>query len=607
MMKNISRYKTVAKVLCGGLLVGMSLTGCDDVFEPALENITDIDAMYSDPTYAQGLMLNTYILLDQVAYNNGPTSDLATDDAVTNQLTSDFVRMGTGGWTSNLNPVSVWQTAYNAIEYCNIVLENYEKVPFSKDKTLNTLFCRLFKGDALGMRAIYHYYLLRNHAGMVDGQMLGIPLLLGYKDYKADFNTPRNTYAECVAAIMKDLNDAIELLPEEFKDLDRIEDMPQEFRDMGVTLDIYKRAFGNHQKGKVNKKILRAVRAQVALMAASPAFAPYSNVTMEQAAQYAAEAIDGRDLAAEGHVWYNSSEVDNIADGNNSSECIWQTNAVEGNQLERDNFPPSINGGGHVNPSQNLVDAFPMLNGYPISDPQGQYDPNKPYANRDKRLAAYILYDGQTMGATSSVITCGTYAEGANDKLSGINFETGRSTRTGYYMRKLLRPDINLASNSTTTKKHYVARIRLTEMYLNLAEALNEAYDPYHVITVNNKSYSAYSIIKAIRTRAEIGESGYLQECAADKDKMRQLIRNERRIELCFENHRFWDLRRWNVSADELSQPVRGMKISKENNVLTYSVLNSVEKRQYADYQKFGPIPYSETLKYGNLQQNTGW
>lgn len=588
--------------------MGISLTSCDDVFEPAIENITDIDAMYSDPTYAQGLMLNTYILLDQVAYNNGPQSDLATDDAVTNQLSSDFVKMGTGGWTSLQNPTSVWHTAFNAIEYANIVLENYQKVPFSQNKVLNELFQRLFKGDALGMRAIYHYYLLRNHAGMVNGKMMGIPLLLKYKDANADFNTPRNTFAECVDSIMSDLNNAIEILPEEYGDLDRIEDMPQEFRDKGVTLDLYKRAFGKHQKGKVNKKILRAVRAQVALMAASPAYAPYSNITMAQAAQYAAEAIDGRDLPADGNVWYNNAgEIDNLTAGDNTPECIWQTNANESNDLERNNYPPSINGGGNVNPSQNLVDAFPALNGYPITDPRSNYNPNNPYADRDPRLAAYILYDGQQMGATGNTITTGTYADNVNDKLSGINYETGRSTRTGYYLRKLLRSDVNLSSNSTTTKKHYVARIRLTEMYLDLAEALNEAYDPMHEITVNGKTYSAYSIIKAIRTRALIGESGYLLECAGDKDKMRELIRNERRIELCFENHRFWDLRRWNVSADKLSQTIKGMKISKENSQLTYSIVDNVEKRIFADYQKFGPIPYSEVMKYKNLNQNDGW
>ena len=123
-----------------------------------------------------------------------------------------------------------------------------------------------------------------------------------------------------------------------------------------------------------------------------------------------------------------------------------------------------------------------------------------------------------------------------------------------------------------------------------------------HIQMCIRDSYSAYDIIKAIRTRAGVGTSNsdpYLEECKADKNKMRELIRNERRLELCFENFRFWDIRRWGIS---LTETARGVDVN--NNV--YTPLN-VEERAYKDYMYYGPIPYSETLKYNKIIQNEGW
>ena len=101
------------------------LTACDDLFEPALENNRDLEAMYKEPSYAQGILANAYIILP---YETSPTSDLATDDAVTNEISSNYLRMATGSWTANNNPVSQWQNRFNAIQYINLFLENVDKV-----------------------------------------------------------------------------------------------------------------------------------------------------------------------------------------------------------------------------------------------------------------------------------------------------------------------------------------------------------------------------------------------------------------------------------------------------------------------------------------------
>jgi len=188
------------------------------------------------------------------------------------------------------------------------------------------------------------------------------------------------------------------------------------------------------------------------------------------------------------------------------------------------------------------------------------------------------------------------------ETLDGINRENGKSTKTGYYLRKLLRNDVNL--NPAAGKKHFGARIRYTEIFLDYAEAANEAQGPK--ANVGGANYSAYDVIKAIRQRAGVGGANdpYLEECAQSKEKMRELIRNERRLELCFENHRFWDLRRWKAN---MSTTARGVEITTSSTgALIYKPID-VEQRTYQDYMIYGPIPYSEILKWGNLQQNDGW
>ena len=220
--------------------------------------------------------------------------------------------------------------------------------------------------------------------------------------------------------------------------------------------------------------------------------------------------------------------------------------------------------------------------------------------NRDPRLTNYIVVNEGVQGPNNSVIISGTY--GTNN--DAINKQSGLSTRTGYYLRKLLRSDCNPNPQFNTQQKHYTARIRYTELFLAYAEAANEAWGP---TGTGSHTYSAYDVIKAIRERAGIGQDNgdaYLESQKSDQAQMRNLIRNERRLELCFENHRFWDLRRWKVT--NLNETARGMQIDKPNGTLTYSSVN-VESRNYKDYMYHGPIPDGEIQKWSNLEQNAGW
>ena len=582
------------------------LTACDDLFEPALENNRDLEAMYKEPSYAQGILANAYIILP---YETSPTSDLATDDAVTNEISSNYLRMATGSWTANNNPVSQWQNRFNAIQYINLFLENVDKVEWAKDERISTMFLDRLKGEAYGLRALHMYYLLRAHGGKIaDGTLMGVPIILKSEGPDADFNHARATYSDCVKQIMEDADKAIELLPLDYKKFADSE-IPEKYKNIGVTnASDYRRVCGEEYRGLMSGRIALAVRAQTALLAASPAFQSGSGMTWEQAADYAAEIIEkangggGCGLDADGLEWYTLADKD-YGTGGSPAEVIWRSSTDDNNTLETANFPPSLYGNGRVNPTQNLVDAFPMANGYPISETSGNYDAENPYDNRDPRLAKYIVYNGSKQGPSDTEIITGTY--GTNTDV--VNKESGRSTRTGYYLRKLLRKECNPNSQYNTKKKHYTARIRYTEMFLIYAEAANEAWGPQ-----NNHGhlFSAYDVIKAIRTRAGLGiDNGdaYLESIKDNKDKMRELIRNERRIELCFENFRFWDLRRWNVDLTKiLNKTALGVEISKNGSVMNYSLL-TVEKRKYEEYMIYGPIPFAEVMKWSNLEQNVGW
>jgi hypothetical protein len=169
------------------------------------------------------------------------------------------------------------------------------------------------------------------------------------------------------------------------------------------------------------------------------------------------------------------------------------------------------------------------------------------------------------------------------------------STRTGYYLRKLLNENVNANPTSISNQRHYPVHIRYTEIFLIYAEAANEAWGPDGMGTF---AFSARNVIAAIRRRAGITQPDSYLASVTTKEEMRSLIRNERRLELSFEGFRFWDLRRW---KENLNDPARGVVIT--NNVFN---IKTVEIRQYTNDMYYGPIPQIEALK-ANLQQNRGW
>ena len=595
----------------------LAVCSCDDMFEPAIENNRTEEAMYEESKYAHGLLIYGY---DRLPYIRSTQTDVATDDATTNVFTDAYYNMATGAWASDNDPMTQWNSCKDGIQYVNLFLTKVEEVNWAPSaKSKQRMFIDRLKGEAFGLRAIFYYHLLQAHGGYADDNVLyGVPLLMHPENASSDYNQPRATFAACVKQIFADCDSAMALLPQDYADVKTTEAIPTKYLSVGAQVSGYNLVFGEKAKGLISAKIAEAIKAQTALLAASPAFREQSGVTSAEAATLCANVLkrigglEGFDMT--GSTWYKNKKMLEPSAAE-MPEILWREGShSQDTDQEKDNFPPSLYGAGRVNPSQNLVDAFPMRSGRPITDPNSGYDPQNPYANRDPRLDDNILYNDVQFGSGGNIVITGNYPDDNKEKNKNQD-NRGRenATRTGYYLKKLLRSEVS-ASKGLSKQYHIYPRIRYTEIFLAYAEAANDAWGPKADPT--GIGFTAYDVIKKIRERAGLGTDvigralpegdAYLEECANDQAKMTDLIRNERRIELCFENKRFWDIRRWLLPIDE---PVRGMSIDRNDKTkkLTYTVIHVEDRNFDSSFQHYGPIPKSEVLKWSNLKQNRGW
>ena len=139
----------------------LALAACDDLFEPALENNQDISQMYTDPQFARGIMDNANLVLP---YDESPTTELATDNAVSNDNSNNYKRMTDGTyWTSQTNPINQWETRYHAIQYLNLFLEGADQVAWDySSEALSEMHKDNYKGNAYALRGLHFFYLLND-------------------------------------------------------------------------------------------------------------------------------------------------------------------------------------------------------------------------------------------------------------------------------------------------------------------------------------------------------------------------------------------------------------------------------------------------------------
>jgi starch-binding outer membrane protein, SusD/RagB family len=572
-MKKLYPMKYILYSVIIVALVGIA--SCDEgLLDPNFDGSLTDEQVWSDPDFAEGVLIQAYSGIPSFyAHYSGQFLDVATDNAVTNRYEASIYNVATGGWTAAVNPVGSWNNDYQHLYHINLFLEKGLDAPFSRinEKKRKEIRDRLV-GEAYFLRAYYHFRLLRAYAGPDgSGNMLGVPILTEALEPDQLF-LPRASYEAVVDQIVTDCDSAAALLP------------PGYFIGADKWLN-------DTQTGRADSVAALALKSRVLLYAASPAY----NTEKEQqkwidAAEAAYEAIQaiGGDLPP-----LNYSKPGDLYHNPNHKEIILRRYA-ENNWMENNNFMPILYGQGQTSPSHNLVQAFPMINGFLIDNSQSNYDPQNPYQNRDPRLYATVLFDGA--GFKGEMIK--THEGGRDASGSSVN-----STRTGYYLRKWMSSEVNLKPGEINSDKHYFALFRKTELFLNFAEASNEAWGPQTAGT--GMSMTAEGAMQMMWDRVGYISDFPLQIAALKgKEGFRDLIHNQRRLEFAFEGHRFFDLRRWKVSMNKLNAQVLGVKIPEDGGFLSTFV---VEERDYKDYMYYGPLPYDEVIKNDQLVQNAGW
>lgn len=384
-MKNLIKYIAIVFVFTG-------IISCETIFEPIDENRLDFDFVSTDPGAAEGLLLNGYSrLIDQFTF-----IEAATDDAVNNELNNAFKVMALGELSSQFNPTSRWNN-FESILWINQFLEIIEagEIEWARDEDMNEMFYLRMEGEALALRGLHHLYALQAHGGIgTSGELLGVPYIKEFIEADGNFNLPRLTYEETVQAIIADFDAALALLPTDYTDSGATDPLYLDYDP-----DEYQVVNGSTYNLRISGRIVKALKARLALMAASPSF--LNNQTYyAMAAQLASEILNTiggvSGLSSYGLDFYTTYDEDS------GEEMIWR-GSIQGSgssAIERRMFPPSVNGDGDLNPTQNFVDAFPMKDGYPATLTNG-YDPSNPYSNRDPRLAKFVVLDGTTFGGVT--------------------------------------------------------------------------------------------------------------------------------------------------------------------------------------------------------------
>jgi len=543
-----------------------TLCSCNDFLDREEDSFIDKTATFDSYNRTKQYLTYAYSLLPEGLnrFSGDALLGAATDDACFAIESSNIQQFNNGSWNALSNPDNVWDRYFAGIAKCCTLLENSNHInldisrldPAKRVEYENNLKdIRMWRAEAHFLRAYFNFELLKRYGP--------IPIIKSTLDINKDYSdTPRPTMKEVVEFIANDCDmaaDSLELTP---------------WRNMND-------AFGRATKGAA-----LALKSRLLLYAASPLYVDFgdideankpSNATLWKAAADAAKAV----------IDLNQYELapaydDLFKNDFQNKEYIFVRRYPSNSDFEKSNFPVSYGGKGGTNPSQNLIDDYEMLDGtaFDWSDP---VKAAHPFENRDERLLATVLMNGVLFKGKRIA----TYPGGA-DAMPNPN-----ATKTGYYLRKFLNENVNIQTGGGSDG-HVVPLFRLAEIYLNYAEALNE-YDP------TNPDIAVY--LNKIRERVSLPDvpSGLTQE------QMRTLIHHERRVELAFEEHRFWDVRRWKVASSTLGAPVKGVKITQDDaGNFTYSPVQ-VEQRVFQPKMYWYPIPQSEVLKLHHWEQNKGW
>lgn len=561
------------------------LSGCGSLDYNEI-TVNDEDWVFENISQIDRLLVEAYacIIHDLSNDYSGAMLSSATDESDHPNSLSAIHRYYNGFWSSENPFPTIWTNSYQAIYTTNDFLEKMDKVNEALERykynqtgglSYNVLKAKieLYPFQARFLRAYFHFELAKAYGN--------VPLVTKTLTI-AEANAMKRTPVQEIFQFIVDECDAIvELLP-----ISYVTELDQ-------------------QIGRINRPSVLALKARALLYAASPLHNPANpKEAWKKAALANLQLIEqcakwGIVLSPYNSLWGANSYL--------SSEIFFIRRWGNNRTLEVNNYPIGYeNAGGGNCPTQNLVDSYEYSKAAPANLrgktwPQAEKDgilPANPYQNLDPRFGLTVAYNGNVWPTVSpySTTPLQTFYGGRNG-LPLLN-----ATKTGYYLKKYLDGTRNITTASPNTSNHSWIIYRLGEFYLNYAEAMFN-YMGRSSTTVDNAAglyMSANDAINVLRNRTDINMPEFGSETNGDVWEERYI--RERMIELAFEGHRFWDVRRWK----------KGEQFFKEIKTIAVAIDGTATRgvpisRLWNERNNLYPIPFGELIKAPNLDQNPGW
>ena len=529
--------------------VAVTLASCGDKMDYKEYSVYDEDYIKTTFDRAAGLVTSVYNDLDSDFGNfSGALLASATDESVYSHSGNAIEKFYDGGWNAtNNNDASAWTKCWRGISYANLFLDKF------KDETFKDYLTDLdYKQELAQFQNLqYEARFLRAYYYFRLVRMFGgVPLITTAMDANEANVQPRKSSDEIFQFINSECDAIKDLIVKDYANLGNMQ------------------LKSKNETGRANNLAVLALKARAALYYASPLFNPSNDKERWHQAALANKAVidecksRGMKLSAD---YASLFQKDNWT---NTEECIFVRRISSStNTFEKYNFPIGLeNAGGGNCPTQNLVEA---------------------YEAGDIRLAATVAMNGEQWPNE----TLETFVGGAN------GMPIAYATPTGYYLKKYVNKSLTIGAKNATTERHHWVIFRLAEFYLNYAEAyLND----------DNKSgltMTATQAINTVRKRAGLSD-------LTDAQTTLDACEKERFVELAFEGHRFYDLRRWKKAGDAKYRTIKTMYITKnDDGTFKEEVKTDATTRAYWDDKMYlFPIAQSEILKSGGvLTQNPGW
>lgn len=562
--------KSIILYMAFGLLM---FTACQElILEP--ETKRDDELVWNNPTQIDAYMVD--LIADMPSGFNNPEFGWAfyantTDEAAMSNPVSSLQKFNNGYISSSSGVTSnAWSKYYNSIYKANLFLSKTRELTYDEFYPGIAAPARqrlaYYKSEVRFLRALFYYELLRRYGGVV---LLGDNVAVTYDELDNDeFRKGRSSFVESANYIIAECNALIE-------------EQALPLLDAGA------------DQGRPNGTAAKALKCKTLVLMASPTYnEEITEGSVEQMNVWKAVAAAAEDIALDRIFSFGPYDV---YDGT-SPEVILGYRHKNTNGLERTNFPvgcEGINTNGSTNPSQNLVDAYRMKNGMKIDEPGSGYNPSNPYENREDRFYQTVIFNDRDWLERNIIERKIEIYLGGRDGMDKYN-----GTRTGYYLNKYLNRSLDLRQGQGSNREWPI--FRFADIVLIWAEAVNEVWGP---VDRGDSYLTATTILN--QTIVRHGGMPELPLYGISKDELRERIREERFVELAFEDQRAWDLRRWGIAEDVLSQPVYKVEVTKNADGSFNYEKQKLEDRYFDERMNLYPIPQRDVNN--GLKQNVGW